>query len=43
MVVFGKVVLFGQGGFIREKLCIRAKVVVLGKKWLNSCNVSVFG
>ena len=33
----GKVVVFGQSG------CIRANVVVLGKKWLYSGKVVVFG
>ena len=46
----GKVVVFGQGGFIRVRLffsgkigCIRAKVVVFGQSGCKPAKVVVFG
>ena len=41
----GKVFIFGQNGCIRvgQSCCIRAKVVVVGQKWLYSGKVVVLG
>ena len=43
-VVFGKVVELGQKGLYSDKsVCILAKVIVFGQKWLHLGKVVVFG
>ena len=41
--MFGKVLLLGQDGCIREKWFVSGKVVAIGQKWLYSGKLFAFG